>query len=59
MRSGPTVADIQVNLADKDALAFYQLLLSDAFGADSNRVKVLLNQQATQNRRMAGPDLPV
>lgn len=36
--------------ADKDALAFYQLLLSDAFGADSNRVKVLLNQQATQNR---------
>ncbi|MBS4012132.1 MAG: caspase family protein [Bacteroidetes bacterium] len=36
--------------ADKDALAFYNLLLSNAFGADSNRVVLLLNEQATQNR---------
>jgi len=36
--------------ADKDAIAFYQLLLSDAFGADSNKVVLLLNEKATQNR---------
>lgn len=36
--------------ADRDAVAFYQLLLSDAFGADSHKVTLLLNEQATQNR---------
>jgi protein O-mannosyl-transferase len=36
--------------ADRDALAFRSLLLSDVFSADSNRVVLLLNEQATQNR---------
>jgi tetratricopeptide (TPR) repeat protein len=39
-----------LQFADRDALAFYNLLLSDAFGADSNRIALLLNEQATQNR---------
>jgi protein O-mannosyl-transferase len=43
-----TYPDLQ--FADKDAIAFYQLLLSDAFGAESNKVRLLLNEDATQNR---------
>jgi tetratricopeptide (TPR) repeat protein len=39
-----------LQFADRDALAFYNLLLSDAFGADINRITILLNEQATQNR---------
>jgi tetratricopeptide (TPR) repeat protein/uncharacterized caspase-like protein len=35
--------------ADKDAKAFYNLLLSDAFRADSNKVRLLINEQAKQN----------